>query len=487
VRLVAAMAALTLLTLGLSFWAVAFSFNRAQERQLDEALLVEAASVAQTVVTPDGDFTIRDGLGPAVNDAGSMPLYGVVYDEEGRARAATSTFGADRPEIRALVDVQASAGASPPTPRAPYARREPFDLAKGSLRLRGVVVPVPRRPGADLLLAMPRADLDGDAAFLGHAMLSVFAVASVWSILVPIWLIRRLTRDHQAIADTVLRVASGDFQARARISSGDPEIARLGDAVDTMIERLGLLLASQERFVARAAHELRSPLTLVQGQLALALRRPRSVDEYREAVAEALASASDLRSLTDELLDLARAGTAGAGPFEPTSLTRAARAALRQVRAEADGAGVILDLRGDEAVVAGRPGDLERLLRNLVENAVRHSPRGGRVLVDLVAGQRGGRAVEIAVADEGEGVPEGERDRLFEPFFRGAGAQGTSGAGLGLAIAREIARAHGGDVHLDPTPSRGARFVVRLPLPAVAAVERAGHRGNAALVERALP
>jgi two-component system heavy metal sensor histidine kinase CusS len=342
------------------------------------------------------------------------------------------------------------------------------------MHLRGVMVPVPGRPGALLMLAVPRTDLDGDAAFLARAMRGVFAIAVAWSLLVPAWLIRRLTHDQQRIADVVLRVADGDLKARVRSRSTDPEINRLAGCVDTMIERLGLLLESQQRFVAHAAHELRSPLTVVHGQLALALRRPRTPHEYRDAIEEALGSTKHLRALTEELLDFASAGAASAGPFEPTCVARAARGAARYVHGDAERASVTIDLRVEDALVPGRASDLERLLRNLVENAVRHSPAGGRVLIEGAA--RGG-VVEIAVADEGSGVLERERPRLFEPFFRGANARGSSGAGLGLPIAREIARAHGGDVDLDPTAPRGARFVVRLPLwqrPAEASSSPAG-------------
>jgi two-component system heavy metal sensor histidine kinase CusS len=444
-RLVLAMTAVTLLTLGLSFWAVAFAFNRGQERQLDEALLVEAGAVAAKAVTGSGAFAIADGPGPEVNDSEPLPLFGVIYDAEGTARAMTSTFGDAAPALDAL--------------RHPA--RKPFDFRRQAMHLRGVMVPVPDRPGALLMLAVPRTDLDGDAAFLARAMRGVFAVAVAWSLLVPAWLIRRLTRDQQAIADVVLRVADGDLKARVRSRSTDPELNELAGRIDTMIERLALLLESQQRFVAHAAHELRSPLTVVHGQLALALRRPRTEPEYRGAIEEALGATTHLRALTEELLDFARAGAASAGPFEPTCVARAARSAVRYVHGDAEQASVAIDLRVGEALVPGRATDLERLLRNLVENAVRHSPAGGRVLVEAAAR---GAVVEITVADEGNGVPEPERPKLFEPFFRGAEAQRSSGAGLGLAIAREIARAHGGDVDLDTTAPRGARFVVRLPL-----------------------
>jgi two-component system heavy metal sensor histidine kinase CusS len=448
------MAALTLLTLGLSFWGVACAFNRGQERQLDQALQGMARAAAARAVDERGAFSIADGPGLEGNHACSLPVYGVVYDEHGAPRAETSTFVGEAPHI----------GLRHP---------EPFDLSRGSIRLRGVMAPVPRRPGAFVLLTVQRTDLDSDAAFLGRAMIGVFGIACVWSILVSVWLIHRLTRDQQAIADVVLRVAGGDLEARVRSRSSDPEIARLAASVDTMIERVGVLLSSQQRFVAHAAHELRSPLTLVQGQLALALRRPRGEAEYREAIGEALDAAAHLRALTEELLDFSRASAAAAGPFEPASLLQAARGAAGYVCADAERAGVTIELSVvpptpggepsivDDAIVPGRPADLERLLRNLVENAVRHSPRGGRVLVEVSPWR--GATVEVAVSDEGSGVPEPERERLFEPFFRGAAAQGSGGAGLGLAIVREIARAHGGDVELDPTPPHGARFVVRLP------------------------
>src|SRR6185437_6705571 len=129
---------------------------------------------------------------------------------------------------------------------------------------------------------------------------------------------------------------------------------------------------------------------------------------------------------------------------------------------DAERAGVAIELRVEDALVPGRVADLERLFRNLVENAVRHSPPGGRVSLEGVFGGRAG-SVEIIVSDEGSGVPESDRGRLFEPFFRGTQPQGSGGAGLGLAIVREIARAHGGDVQLDPSAPSGARFVVRLP------------------------
>jgi two-component system heavy metal sensor histidine kinase CusS len=433
-RLIAAIAALTLVALGVSFWGVAALFNREQERQLDRALLTMAAQAADRAVMPTGEILIVDGPGPAVNDSGPLPLYGAIYDEQGTPRATTSTFAGEAPLTAAL-----------------HANGEPFDLALGHnpgdvhrpgwacpLRLRAVMVAVPGLPRGSLLLATPRSDIDGDAVMLGRALATVFAVACGWSVLVVLWLMRRLVRDHHGA-----------------------------------MEHLGAELESHKRFLAMAAHELRAPLTLVHGQLALALRRPRNEAEYRSAIGEALSAASHLRALTEDLLDLERARACRNRPAVPTSIARVTRSAARFVEGDAARRAVTLDLRGHRGFVLGRAGDLERLVRNLLENAVRHSPPGGRVIVEAACA---GGCIELSVSDEGDGVSEADRGQLFEPFFRASSAD-TPGAGLGLAIAREIARAHGGDIQLDPTRTRGARFVVRLP-----AVARPEEREAAATV-----
>jgi two-component system heavy metal sensor histidine kinase CusS len=440
----------TLVAFGLAFVGALGLVRRQQVRRLDQALLAMATEAADRAVGPDGDLVLADARGPGfsdewrvdadraepvrggvpdsparprpegrrerTHDAGPIPLYGAVYDELGTPRAATGTFEGEAPRSGVL-----------------HPGREPFDLARGPLHLRAVMVPVPKRPGASLLLAMARDDVDADAALFAGALTVVLVLAAAWCVGAGVVLARRLRRDH------------------AR------EIVALQGE-----------LASKNRFLAFAAHELRAPLTLVHGQLALALRRPRQVDEYRSAIGEALDAASHLRTLTEDLLDLERA-RGQVGPVEPVVVARIVRLAARHVHATAQARLVSVELHTQPAFVLGRAPDVERLVRNLLENAVRHAPPGGRVVLEARA--RDGR-VEIAVHDDGAGVAEADRGKLFEPFFRGAGAPEGEGAGLGLAIAREIARAHGGDVRLDEGAERGARFVIDLP---GAAIPPGGH------------
>jgi two-component system OmpR family sensor kinase len=281
-------------------------------------------------------------------------------------------------------------------------------------------------------------------------------------VLVTWRVVRRLTRGHDAITDAARRVAAGDLAARTSLRSGDDEVVQLAHDVDEMVRRLEILVEGQQRFIAHAAHELRSPLTSLYGELQLALRRSRSADEYKSAIEEALDSARRLKALAEDLLALARIGAEREPSQTPVALDEVARNAVSWVSQEAARRGVHVAIDADRSTVLGHAIDLERLLRNLIDNAVRHCPEGGHVRIEA---RSNGENVELSVIDDGPGVPADERDRVFEPFFRAASERRRDdGSGLGLAIVREIARVHGGDVTVEDGPGgKGARFRARLP------------------------
>jgi two-component system OmpR family sensor kinase len=227
-----------------------------------------------------------------------------------------------------------------------------------------------------------------------------------------------------------------------------------------MIDRLGTLVASQQRFIAHAAHELRSPLTTLYGELSHALRKDRDAATYRQTIEEALDATRKIKVLTEDLLALARLGSSGDEPSEKVLVRDLADAAAKAVAAEAEEREVQIEVQVADVMVSGRRLDLERMLRNVLENAVRHSPRSGMVGIST---RVRGSAVIVQVSDAGPGVPEADRERIFEPFYRGAAerAADVPGAGLGLAIAREIGRMHGGDVRLVRAES-GAVFEIEM-------------------------
>ena len=448
-RLVGALSAVTMVTLGGAFTAISLVVDASQQRQLDDALRGETYEEAREAASLGGDhLAISAGPGPNGNDVGPLTKYGAIYDPHGHPVAETPTFGGAPPLITSL------------HPRD----GEAFDLWFGGEHLRGMTAPIPHRPGYRLLLSTPRTDLDSDATFLLRSMLLVFGVAFGWVVLVATWIVRRLTREHQAIMAVARRVAAGDLSARVGARRGDPEIARLARDVDEMIERLSLLVTSQQQFIAHAAHELRSPLTTLYGELSLALRRSRDAASYKLAVEEALDSTRRLKLIAEDLLALARVGAETGVPEERVRVFTLVGRAVEAVAWETREREVRIDVIGPDAPLSGRPRDIERLLRNVIENAVRHSPKGSVVDVAIAVAEPW---LEITVRDAGWGVSEIDRTRVFEPFYRGSRERASDGpgSGLGLAIARAIARAHGGDVLLIDKPDApdGACFVIRLP------------------------
>jgi two-component system heavy metal sensor histidine kinase CusS len=443
-RLVGAVTGVTLVTLGGAFAIVSRVVNADQQRQLDVALLKEAREEASEAAHGGNgeQLMISDGPGPYGSDIGPLTKYGIIFDGGGRVLSSTETFH----------------GHVPPFTVVDHAPDECFDIWFHREHLRAVLTPVPQHEGHLLMLAAPRLDLDSDAAFLKRAMEIVFVVAVGWSMLLATWIVRRLTRGHAAVTKVARRVAGGDLSARVEVDVSEPEQAQLAEDVNQIIERLSKLLASQEQFVTHAAHELRSPMTTLYGELAHALRRSRDAAGYRLAIEGALESTQRLKELAESLLTLARIDATAEEPAERVVLAEVLTRAERAVRGAAAGRDVHLVVDQTAYEVRGQARDLERLFCNLLENAIRHAPSGSSIRVSV---QGHGEHVAIRVADHGPGVPVDDRQRIFEPFYRSPAAYGTPGYGLGLAIARKIARAHDGDLTLAESEI-GATFEVAL-------------------------
>lgn len=444
-RLVAGVTLMAMVTLGAAFAIIEVLVTRGQERHFDHAL-VRAAHDEIADIVASGRLAISARPGPAVNDVGPLTKYGAIYGPAGDVRAATASFSGPPP-------ARARLRATPETC---------FDVRAGAEHLRAVTLPIPDQPGALLLLAAPRTDLDGDAIFLRRAMELVFVVAVAWTAIVASWMVRSLTRNQRRIAEVVRRVAGGDLSARIGTVPTSGDEARLVQDLDEMIERLSHLFSAQRVFIAHAAHELRSPLSALYGELALALRRSRDQTEYRRAIEEAFDSTRQLKGLAEDLLAVARLGATPPPSVAPTDVRAAFEDAREIVAADAAARDVRIGPNGGCGPALASHRDLVRLLRNLLENAIRHSPPGGAVTVGLADG---GDQIVITVADEGTGIAQEERSKIFTPFYRGTTVPTVSGAetGLGLTIARGIARAYGGDVVLDAAPASGACFRVTLP------------------------
>lgn len=428
---------LTLVTLGIAFSTISVVLDRYQERQFDEALFEVARAEAEEAPTNHFSFTARPG--PAANDVGPLEKYGIIFDERGRAISATQPFDALAPNLSDL-----------------HTREDvAFDFTFGLHRLRGVIVPIPGYSARKLLLAALRDDLDGDSRFVRKAMTISLVVALGWMLAAIGWVVRRATREQARIADTLHRLAAGDTGARISESISDHELRRVGGDIDEIAERLAKLIEYERRFITHAAHELRSPLAALYGELQQALRRERTAEEYKLSLASALKASQRLKRLADDLLALARA--AQIKTPESIELEGAVDDAVQALSSLAREKELVVVRQRAECSVLATPGTAQRILHSLLENAIRHSPRGATIRIDIEADA----VVKITVKDQGPGVKAEERERIFEPFYRAGNAKSGEGAGLGLAIARQLARTDGGDIRVGE--GLGGCFQVLLP------------------------
>jgi signal transduction histidine kinase len=254
--------------------------------------------------------------------------------------------------------------------------------------------------------------------------------------------VRRLTRRLEKLQSGVESLGSGDLSARVGVE-GDDEVARLAASFNRAATRIEALVGAHKALLANASHELRTPLTRIR--MAVELMKE-GAEPKRKAQLER--DVAELDQLIDEIL-LASRLDAVAGREADEEVDLLALAAEECARYEG------AELDGEPVVLRGEPRLLRRLIRNLLENARRH----GAPPVEVRVG-KGARGAEIRVCDRGPGVPEGERERVFEPFYRHAA--GESGAGLGLALVRQIARRHGGDARCQARAGGGACFVAEL-------------------------
>jgi heavy metal sensor kinase len=308
--------------------------------------------------------------------------------------------------------------------------------------------------------------MDEELEFLRAILGYMVPIALVIAALGGSFLARKSLAPVVAMADRARRIGVENLSERLPVANPRDELGHLAETFNELLARLETSLVLQRQFMADASHELRTPVTTTRTAAAVALQQShRDENEYRETLKIVEQQAARLSRVVDDMFTLARAD-AGNYPMRSTpmyldevveEIVRASRvvAATREVAVEAH---VV-----PSATFIGDEDLIRRMIVNLVDNAVRHSPAQSTVRVELDATDAG---FAIAVKDQGPGIAPEIREQIFERFFRGDAARrpgAREGAGLGLALARWIARSHGGDVVLARSSPSGSTFVISLP------------------------
>ena len=316
-----------------------------------------------------------------------------------------------------------------------------------------------------LQFGLDRDDVDEPLAQL----LTVFALVSPLLLLAAAGggylLAGRALAPVAAITDLAARVGEQDLSGRLRLDLPDDELGRLAQTFDAMLARIEDAFERQRQFTADAAHELRTPLSLMRTRVDITLARARSAAAYREALQELDGDLRRLTGLVSTLLTLARADSVRLIPDRSAfDLADTVALVLEQYSPVAEEAGVDLRAEAEPTAIEADEDLLVQVLVNLLDNALAHTPRSGRVTVGC---RSTGAEVQLWVSDTGHGIQSADQERVFDRFYRvDAGrARSDGGAGLGLAISRAIVEAHGGTITLTSRIGQGTRVEVTLPGP----------------------
>ena len=323
-----------------------------------------------------------------------------------------------------------------------------------------------RRP-FHIRVGMSTESLDENVRALMQLLLTVGLALSLLTPLAGYWLAVQATRPVAAILATAERLRPTRLGDRLAESGAGDELDRLSVTINRLLDQVATHVERQEQFVADAAHELRGPLTAIQSTLDVAVSQDRSAAEYRDTLVDVLEAAQHLSKLANDLLLLAE-GSAASVPNvrEAVDLAGVAAQAVAMFAGAAEERGVSLELvPRSRPLVGGDTGRLRQVVGNLLDNALRFTPRSGRVVVTVTTeGATGG---VIAVQDTGSGIAPADLERIFDRFWMvdpaRSHAESRRSGGLGLAICKSVVEGCGGAITVASRPGAGTTATVRLP------------------------
>jgi two-component system sensor histidine kinase MprB len=323
------------------------------------------------------------------------------------------------------------------------------------------VLTIPLSGGGAVQLVRSLESTDATLARLRLVLVVLALAGTAFALVVSRVAARRVIAPVAEITEAAEHITATEDLSRRIAASGQDEVGRMARGFNAMLDalqasraQLADSVAAQRQVVADASHELRTPVTSLRTNIEVLLDGgPLAPEERRRLLVDVREQSEELSLLIGDVIELARGDVPIAAP-EDVRLDEVVAEELDRARRHVPG--VAFTARLEPTLVVGAPDRLARAVRNLLDNAGRHSPPGGTVEVTLADG-------ELAVRDHGAGVPDADKPHVFDRFYRGASARGRPGSGLGLAMVRQAALAHGGDVTVQDAEGGGAVFRLRVP------------------------
>ncbi|MDQ6651626.1 MAG: ATP-binding protein [Acidobacteriota bacterium] len=444
-----------------------YALNRVAQKRFDTALWMLGASEAEGIASNVRQRGIPRPDDQTVNDSPRRELLGFEH-------------GPNEKYVMVVDDTGRIADASANLPTPLRLNRELFDRAmagevvyetvtgtpeSGKLRVvympvRGAAVPHPFVALVGLREAIVSGEVNNLDLIIGLALATIVLLTGASAL----FLTERSIKPLEEITTAAESINSLNLSTRLPVPRMHDQIGRLTRVINQMLGRLDAAFDAQRSFTARAAHELRTPLTILKGETQVALRRERTTSEYQGLLKSNMEEIEAMVVMIDDLLMLARyEGGETELPREPVQLSEVVKSVLASLQPIATDKGIDLQIKTEELALYGDQNALERLVSNLIVNALFYTPRQGRV---SVLAERAGQCATLIVADNGVGIDQAELPHVFNRFYRSAGTRmmHPEGSGIGLAVAAAITHLHGGEITVTSDQHQGARFVVSLPL-----------------------
>ncbi len=450
----------------IGFSVVAWAFLRASGRaRVDEALEETAAAVAGAM---EFERTLGKPDSAAMVDVlNSFPLHQtdvIVLRRESGAIFQARSGVAPQSASAKLIAVPSSGDIQNLLTTADTATTEIQSVREDGTPLR--IFTLPYQLGSERLVIATVQSLAGPMKSLHEAALGLAVIIPVLlglATFVGYGMARKSLQPVAAMTERADIIGAASLHERLPVNNPSDELGRLARVLNELLDRVQSAFEEQRRFMADASHELRTPVAVISGEAELALSRPdRSNESLRETLQVVKGESRRLSGIIQDLFLLARSE---AGErilrLEPLYLADLLAECVRAIQTVAmrSGATVCLEPVSGDLAMTGDEAVLRRLFMNLLENALKY---GGHGVAVRVSARSVDSEIVVDISDTGPGIASGDQDRIFDRFFRTSGASRGDGAGLGLAIARWIARAHGGDVTLHSTSPDGSTFRVTL-------------------------
>jgi two-component system heavy metal sensor histidine kinase CusS len=445
IRLVLWLTAVVLLLVIVTFVMVQHFFGRAIRSDFNQKLLSDLAAVKSDLAEfHDEEDKLHTALNKKVHTHPFQQWFVEIFDDRGGIIWST-----------------------PAAPKLPAFNPEKFGslLDDGEFRYVDARIQELGKMPRIVRVGSSRASLEDDLEILGRSLLFLSIFILVLAPAGGFLLVSQATRPIQWIISTAQRLQPAKLDERLPVRDTGDELDQLSTTINTLLDRIAHYIASQQDFVANAAHELRSPLAAIRSSVEVGLGRARTTEEYVELLDMVVQECGRLSTLVNQLLLLAEGDAGKLDPGKSVAwLDRIVRETKEMFDPVAEAKEVTIVAENlPPVMVHGDENRLRQVIRNLIDNAIKFNKPGGEIRVRLDAIPRRQEAV-LRIADTGIGIPLEEKERLFRRFYRADKSRHRGGSGLGLSICEAIISSSGGSIECDSRPGHGTEFIVTLQL-----------------------